>query len=97
MVYTATAKKALKDGVITVKGKGGKEREVPIYESIRIELEKFLKMTPPGYKLFVPQNKPTHIVKTDLQQFILSHKSKVADEGRKSLLTFHGLRHTYAA
>lgn len=96
-IDSAAARKALKDGFITVKGKGGKVREVPINESIRIELEKFLKITPAGHKLFVPQNKPTHIVKTELQQFILSHRSKVVDERRKSPLTFHGLRHTYAA
>ena len=44
-IDTATAKKALEDGLITVKGKGGKVREVPINESIRMELEKFLKIT----------------------------------------------------
>ena len=96
-IDTATAKKAIRDGIITVKGKGGKTREIPINKSISIELEKILKVTPPGQKLFVPPDKPTHIVKTEFQQFILKNRRNAADENRMSPLTFHGLRHTYAA
>lgn len=52
-IDTAAAKKAIRDGIITVKGKGGKTREIPINKSISIELEKILKVTSPGQKLFV--------------------------------------------
>ncbi len=96
-IDTAIARNALKTGFITIKGKGGKIREVPINESIRIVLEKHLKTTPQGYKLFVPKDKQTHIVKTEIQTFILKHRSKVCDEGSARTLTFHGLRHTCAA
>lgn len=96
-IDTAMAKKAIRDGIITVKGKGGKIREVPINESIKIEFEKLLKVTSPGQKLFVSPDKATHIVKTEFQQFILKNRRNAADENRMSPLTFHGLRHTYAA
>ncbi len=59
---TAEAENALRTGIITVKGKGGKVRSIPINESIRIELKKMLAVTPRGHKLFVPDDVPTHIV-----------------------------------
>lgn len=96
-IDTAIAKAALKNGYITIKGKGGKTRNIPINESVHIELKKFLKITPTGYKLFVPSNKKTHIVKTELQNFIAKYRKEVQDSENKTPLTFHGLRHTYAA
>lgn len=96
-IDTAIARSALKKGFITVKGKGGKIREIPINESIRIEFEKFLKLTSSGYKLFVSPNKQTHIVKKELQAFIAEHRKEVSDSDRDISLTFHGLRHTCAA
>lgn len=42
---TAIARAALQDGFLTIKGKGGKVREVPINETIRIELAALLKIT----------------------------------------------------
>jgi len=95
-IDTAIARKALKDGFITIKGKGGKIRAVPINESVRIVLEKALKTTTPGYKLFVHQNKQTHIAKAELQNFIASRRKYICDEGSYRKLTFHGLRHTCA-
>ena len=96
-IDTAIARKALKDGFITIKGKGGKIREVPINESIVVVLKKALQITPPGYKLFVPKDKQTHIAKTELQNFIASKRKYICDEGSSRNLTFHGLRHTCAA
>lgn len=96
-IDTAIARKTLKDGFITIKGKGGKIREVPINESVRIVFERTLKITPSGYKLFVPKNKQTHIAKAELQNFIANKRRFVCDEGSSRNLTFHGLRHTYAA
>ncbi|MDR1131220.1 MAG: tyrosine-type recombinase/integrase [Oscillospiraceae bacterium] len=95
-IDTAIARAALRNGVLTIKGKGGKLREVPIQETIRIELEKFLKITPAGHKLFVQQGKQTHIAKTELQNFIHSRRKFVQAPGSARPLTFHGLRHTYA-
>jgi integrase len=93
----ATARAALKHGYITVKGKGGLVRDVPINDTIRIELEKFLKITPPGHKLFVPKNKPTHIAIKELQNFIITHRKTVQDSDSTRPMTFHGLRHNFAA
>ncbi len=96
-IDTAIANAALKNGYFTIKGKGGKGRNVPINESIKIELQKFLKITTAGYKLFVAQDKHTHVVKMELQNFIAKYRKEVERENREAPLTFHGLRHTYAA
>lgn len=96
-IDTAIARKALKDGFLTIKGKGGKIREVPINESIIIILNKALAITPLGYKLFVPKNKQTHIAIAELQNFIASKRKCICDDGSNRNLTFHGLRHTFAA
>ena len=96
-IDTAIARAALKNGVLTIKGKGGKVRDVPINETIKIEFEKFLKLTPAGHKLFVPKGKQTHIAKTELQNFINKRRKLVQDPGSSRPMTFHGLRHTCAA
>lgn len=94
---TAIARVALQDGFITIKGKGGKVREVPIHESIRIELMAMLEMTPAGQKLFVPAGTDTHSVRYALEAFIRQHRDSVKDADSTRPMTFHGLRHTCAA
>ncbi len=97
-IDTATAEKALREKAITVKGKGGKIRTVPIEdERIPMMLRKRLAVTKRGHKLLVPDDKPTDIAITELQQFISAHRFEIQDEGDDRPLTFHGLRHTYAA
>ena len=96
-IDTAIARAAVKNGELLIKGKGGKERTVPIGENVRIVLEKYINQTPPGEKLFVPHGKETHLVKTEIQQFISAHREKIRDPGSDRRLTFHGLRHTCAA
>lgn len=59
-IDTAIAHAALTAGFLTIKGKSGKIREVPINNAIQIELEKFFKENRPGNKLFVPREKQTH-------------------------------------
>ena len=55
-IDTATAEQALRENAITIKGKGGKVRTVPIEdERITMMLEKLLKQTPRGEKLLVPK------------------------------------------
>lgn len=95
-IDSAIARAALKNNALTIKGKGGKLREVPIHDAVRIELQKFLERTAPGYKLFVPKGKQTHIAKTELQNFIASRRSSVQNPSKKPPLTFHGLRHSCA-
>ena len=96
-IDTAMARAALLDGFLTIKGKGGKVREVPINETIRIELAALLKITPPGRKLFVPLEKDTRSVIHELEAFIRTHRKEVKDESSERPMTFHGLRHTCAA
>jgi len=83
--------------VLTVKGKGGKIRTVPINESIRIELKKMLVVTPRGHKLFVPDGVRTDLAINRFQQFLCKVRSQVQDEGSTRPMTHHGLRHSFAA
>ncbi len=95
---TATAERALRENAITVKGKGGKVRTVPIEdERVCIALRKMLDRTERGHKLFVPDDMPTDRAINDIQLFIIRHRDEIAESGREANLTFHGLRHTYAA
>ena len=96
-IDTATARNALKTGDLTIKGKNGLIRSVPINEPARIMLEKSLKFVSAGEKLFVPNDVQTHVVKAELQQFIREHRKLVQDGNSAKPLTFHGLRHTFAA
>lgn len=96
-IDTAIARQAIREGAITIKGKGGKIRTVPINQQIISALEKCLSSTPPGSKLLVPDNLPTDKAINQLQQFILFYREDVQDPDSDRPLTFHGLRHTYAA
>ena len=93
---TATAEQAVKTGLISVKGKGGKLRIVPINDSIKTGLKQMLEITPRGHKLFVPQNSQTDIEIKRMQQFIIQHRHEFQSGERTYPLHMHGLRHTYA-
>ena len=95
---TAIAERALREGEITIQGKGGKVRTVPVEdECVRVALRAMLDRTERGHKLFVPDSIPTDRAINHIQLFILKYRDEVADKGREANLTFHGLRHTYAA
>ena len=96
-IDTATAERALRENAITVKGKGGKVRTVPINEQIAIAMRKQLERTPRGHKLLVPDEMPTDRAINHLQFFIMKHRDEVRDVDSDRPMTFHGLRHTYAA
>lgn len=96
-IDTAIAEHALRENAITIKGKGGKVRTVYINDSIRIELEKFLAVTPRGHKLFVPDGVQTHNAIAQLQQYIYKVRPQIQDEGSTRPMTHHGLRHSFAA
>jgi len=96
-IDTAIAHQAIREGAITIKGKGGKIRTVPINQQIISALEKCLRSTPPGSKLLVPDSIPTDKAINQLQQFILLYREDVQDSDSNRPLTFHGIRHTYAA
>jgi integrase len=91
------AENAIKTGEITIKGKGGKIRTIPINKSIEIELQAMLDRTERGHKLFVPDDEKTHHAIKRLQQFIINHRKQVQDPDSIRPMTFHGLRHFYAA
>ncbi len=96
-IDTAIAEKALRENAITIKGKGGKIRTVPIEdERITVMLRKQLTVTRRGHKLLVPDDMRTDVAIAELQQFIAAHRDTIRDEDSDRPLTFHGLRHTYA-
>lgn len=96
-IDTAAAEQALRGKAVTVKGKGGKVRTVPINEQITLALRKQLERTQRGHKLLVPDGVSTDRAIAALQFFIMRHRDEVRDAGSDRPLTFHGLRHTYAA
>lgn len=96
-IDTAIAEDALRRGAITIKGKGGKIRTVPINEQITIALQEQLRRTARGHKLLVPDDMDTDDAIYGVQKFLLDHRKELRDEGDDRPLTFHGLRHTYAA
>ena len=96
-IDTAIAERALRENAITVKGKGGKIRTVPIEdERISMMLRKRLAVTRRGHKLLVPDGVRTDVAITELQQFLAEHRGEAKDPDNVRPMTFHGLRHTYA-
>ena len=96
-IDTATAEQALRENAITIKGKGGKVRTIPIEdERITTHLKKHLERTERGHKLLVPDGMPTDRAIHQLQLFIYSNRGDFQEDANRPL-TFHGLRHTYAA
>ena len=96
-IDSAIARQAIREHAITIKGKGGKIRTVPINQQIILAMKKCLETTPTGSKLLVPDDVPTDKAINQLQQFILRNRDTVQDPDSNRSLTFHGLRHTYAA
>jgi integrase len=94
----AAAHNALRTGTLTVKGKGGRIRTIPVGTEVAACLRNALRNTVPGHKLFVPDDVPTDQAIYDLQDFLRRYRSDVSlDPNREVPLTFHGLRHTFAA
>lgn len=96
-IDTAIAEQALRENAITIKGKGGKVRTVSINEQIALALRKQLERTERGHKLLVPDDMPTDRAINQLQFFIWKNRDAIQEPGRDTPLTFHGLRHVYAA
>ncbi len=96
---TAAAERALRESALTVKGKGGKVRIVPIEDGrITMMMQRLLEKTERGHKLLVPDGVPTDRAINGMQQFILRHRDAICDPTAPDRrITFHGLRHTYAA
>jgi len=95
-IDTQIATIAVKTGSITVKGKGGLVRTVPINRIISGTLSSMLETTPRGHKLFVLPLDKTHLAMQRFEEFIRRHKPPIQDPGSTRPMTFHGLRHTCA-
>ena len=84
-------------GAITIIGKGGLRRTVPLTEDLRRRLRAQEEQTPRGQKLFVAPQEPTHAAIHALQAYIYLNRERVQEPGEKRDITFHGLRHNFAA
>ncbi|MFC5772864.1 tyrosine-type recombinase/integrase [Ectobacillus antri] len=93
------AEKTLRDGLLTIKGKGGLVREVPLRETGRAMLHDSMQGGERGAKLFVREGEKAHTVIQRVQDFIKNHRAKVEDpvHGRPLgvHVTCHSFRHTY--
>ena len=89
-IDVAGARQALRSGELTVKGKNGRVRQVPVRGEVSDVLSRATVSTEPGQKLFVPLEMGTHQAIAEVQHYIWSHR----DEG--STARIHGLRHGYA-
>jgi site-specific recombinase XerD len=97
-IDTTDARKGVNSLEITVVGKGGKLRNVKINETVRDGLIAMLKTTKQGDKLFVPNDVKTHVAIQRFERFVRDNRDEAQqDSAIKKPLTFHGLRHTYAA
>lgn len=93
----AAARKAVRENLLTVKGKGGKIREIPLAPESRAVLADQLSRTKPGEKLFVESEERTDLAMMEMERFILKYRNEVRDPAMPIHMTYHGLRHSYAA
>lgn len=89
-IDVAQTRNALRTGVLSVKGKGGLIRNVPLRGESHSVLQSAIERTLPGEKLFVPPDMPTHVAIRGVQDYIRSHRPE------DSTASAHGLRHLYA-
>ena len=94
----ADAEAALASGVLRVKGKGGRVREIPLRPEARETLTEALREFPgrANEKLLVPVAAKTHEAIKRIQKFIYLHREEVRERDKDRELTFHGLRHSFA-
>ena len=92
-IDTATASRAIREQAITIKGKGGLVRTVPLHHILIPRLQYHLERTPRGKKLFVPDGVETHQAIKELQAIIYIHRPYAQDPDSTRPMTFRGLRH----
>ena len=96
-IDTSIAAKALKENALTIKGKGGLVRTVPLNDILLERLRLHLDATARGHKLFAPDDRLTHEAIKDFQRFLANNRPLARDPDSARPMTFHGLRHTRAA
>ena len=94
-IDTVTAGKVVKENALTIKGKGGLVRTVPLNDLLVKRLQLHLETTPRGHKLFVSDDEQTHEAIKRFQAFIYLQRQTVQDPDSSRPMTFHGLRHPY--
>lgn len=96
----ADAEKALREGFLTVKGKGGLIRQIPLQVQSISVLQDAMQQVNRGEKLFVPPDQKAHQVIQRAQDFIRNSRHKILDpfNPRPSgvEITMHSFRHAYA-
>lgn len=95
-IDAAAAREALRNGFLTIKGKGGKIRSIPCSPESEQVLRKHLVHTIPGLKLLLPMGKKTHHAIKELQQFIADHRPLRCGDLPDIGISIHGLRHMFA-
>lgn len=93
---TAAVEAWERSGLLTVKGKGGRVRSVPVTAAAAKQALRDRKAAVRrGHKLFVPDDVATDAYIYDFQAFLRAHRP---DQGSNPYpLTHHGMRHSYAA
>ncbi len=96
----ADAEKALRNGFLTAKGKGGLVREVPLPDIAVSILKESMKSIERGEKLFVPNELKAHQVIQRVQDFVRNNRDKVLDPLNQRPpgieITMHSFRHAFA-
>jgi len=87
---------ALRTGELATKGKGGKERTIPLTEEGRQVLKQAMHGVDRGHKLFINDGEKTHLVIKETQNWIDRNRNICKEDGRTVPMTIHGLRHSYA-
>ena len=79
---------------MTIKGKGGRVRRVPVNPELRLELERILAGSGCARerKIFVEPGQKTHQAIRSIEKFIRDHRQAFTSRN----ITPHGLRHAYA-
>lgn len=96
----STMQRALREDRLTVKGKGGLVRLVPLRnQDTRQHIETLINQTNArNSKVFVNIGEKTHQVISQAQNFITNNRHLVQGKrlDNQANITFHGLRHSYA-
>ncbi len=92
--------RAFRENVLTVKGKGGLIRKVPLNDVAITTLESAIQNISRGQKIFVPPSQKAHQVIQRVQDFIKNNRHKIIDQlnsrPKGIEITMHSFRHAYA-
>lgn len=74
---------ALKEGILTVKGKGGLVRNIPLYNKELVQ--RLCDDTKNGDKVFINKEEQIHKVINNLQVFIYNHNKEFSNRSDRNL------------